>query len=33
VNEIEAVIELSDVEIGRSQPWSTLAALPETPPT
>ena len=32
VNEIEAVIELSDVEIGRAQPLSTLVALPETPP-
>lgn len=33
VNEIEAVVELSDVEIGRSQPLSTLVSLPETQPT
>jgi hypothetical protein len=33
VNEIEAVVELSDVEVGRSQPLSTLVALPETSPT
>jgi hypothetical protein len=33
VNEIEAVVDLSDVEIVRSQPLSTLVALAETRPT
>jgi len=33
VNEVEAVVELSDAEIGRSRPLSSLVALGESPPT
>ncbi len=33
VNEVEAVVELSDAEIGRSQPLTSLIALAESPPT
>jgi hypothetical protein len=33
VNEIEAVAELPDADIGRSQPLSALVALPESPLT
>lgn len=33
VNEVEAVVELSDAEIGRSRPLGSLVALGEKPPT
>jgi hypothetical protein len=33
VNEVKAVVELSDAEIGRSQPLSSLVAPAESPPT
>jgi hypothetical protein len=33
VNEVEAVVELSDAEIGRSRPLSSLVTLGESPPT